>query len=120
MAERLTEGDERGVGQVGRYVWRSAIPYPVEFWIRTTRVDRPRLLEGSASGGLEGTGRWRFFEQDGTTAVLYEWNVTTTKRWMNAIAPLARPIFEWNHDWVMRRGGQGIARLLDCRLLAAD
>ena len=68
-----------GLGQVGRYVWRSRIPYPVEFEIVTTRVEQPHLLEGHASGGLEGVGRWRFFEQDGVTAVVYEWNVPTTK-----------------------------------------
>jgi hypothetical protein len=52
------------------------------------------------------------------TAVLYEWNVATSKAWMNLIAPIARPAFEWNHDWVMARGGEGIADLLGCRLLA--
>jgi hypothetical protein len=69
---------------------------------------------------LEGTGRWRLFAQDGVTAVLYEWNVGTSKRWMNLIAPIARRAFEWNHDWVMRNGGEGLARLLGVRLLASD
>jgi len=119
-AERLAPGDERGIGQLGRYVWRSAIPYPVEFEIRTTRVEPPAVLEGEATGGLEGTGRWRLFEGGGVTAVLYEWNVRTTKPWMNAVAPLARPVFEWNHNWVMRNGGAGLASLLGCRLLASD
>jgi uncharacterized protein YndB with AHSA1/START domain len=119
-AERLTPGDETGLGQVGRYIWRSKIPYPVEFEIVTTRVERPHLLEGHASGGLEGVGRWRFFEQVGVTAVVYEWNVATTKAWMNLVGPIARPIFEWNHDWVMRNGGEGLAMLLGCRLLASD
>ena len=124
VAERLTEGDEHGIGQRGRYVWRSRIPYAVEFEIRTTRVERPFLLEGEATGGLEGVGRWRLFEERdaGTpvTAVLYEWNVRTTKPWMNLVAPIARPVFEWNHDWVMRNGGVGMCRLLDCRLLGSD
>jgi uncharacterized protein YndB with AHSA1/START domain len=119
-AEKLAEGDTDGVGQVGAYVWRSRIPYPVAFEVRTTRVERPRLLEGAATGGLEGTGRWRLFEQDGVTAVLYEWNVRTNKRWMNLIAPLARPAFEWNHDWVMHNGGEGLANVLGARLLASD
>jgi hypothetical protein len=39
---------------------------------------------------------------------------------MNLFAPLLRPAFEWNHDWVMARGGEGIAQLLGCRLLATD
>jgi uncharacterized protein YndB with AHSA1/START domain len=126
-AVKLGEGDEAGVGQLGRYVWRARLPYPVRFEIRTTRVERPHLLEGAATGELEGTGRWRLFEQAGgrgpggetsadgapaVTAVLYEWNVRTTKPWMNLLAPVARPVFRWNHDWVMRNGGAGIARLL--------
>ena len=53
------------------------------------------------------------------TAVLYEWNVATSRAWMNLLAPVARPVFEWNHDWVMARGGEGIANLLGCRLLAS-
>ncbi len=91
-------------------VWKSLLPYRVEFEVTTTRVEQPHLLEGSAVGELEGVGRWRLYEQDGVTAVLYEWNVRTTKPWMNLLAPLLRPAFEWNHDWVMARGGEGIAR----------
>ena len=99
-------------------VWRSLLPYRVEFQVRTTRVERPVLLEADAVGELQGIGRWRLFEEDGATAVLYEWNVSTTRAWMNLLAPIARPVFEWNHDWVMAHGGEGIARLLGCRLLA--
>jgi uncharacterized protein YndB with AHSA1/START domain len=123
-SERLVEGDEDGVGQVGRYTWRSKLPYALDFEMTTTRVSKPHLLEGEAKGELSGVGRWRLFEEssDGgpVTAVVYEWNVRTTRRWMNLLAPVARPVFQWNHDWVMRNGGEGIARLLDCRLLAID
>ncbi|HEX6585938.1 MAG TPA: SRPBCC family protein [Solirubrobacterales bacterium] len=116
--ERLAEGDENGVGQVGRYVWKSKLPYKLEFQMRTTRVERPHVLEGEANGELAGTGRWRLFEQDGITAVVYEWNVRTTRAWMNLLTPIARPIFAVNHDYVMRNGGEGLARLLGARLLA--
>jgi uncharacterized protein YndB with AHSA1/START domain len=119
-AEKLQEGDENGVGERGRYTWRSRLPYALEFEIVTTRVERPHLLEGEASGELAGTGRWRLFEQDGATAVLYEWDVRTTRRWMNLLAPIARPIFAVNHDWVMRNGGRGLARRVGARLLAAS
>ena len=113
------EGPGRdGVGTVSRLVWKSLLPYRVEFEVTTTKVERPHLLEADAVGELAGVGRWRLYEQDGVTAVLYEWNVATTKAWMNLLAPVARPAFEWNHDWVMARGGEGIAELLGCRLLA--
>jgi hypothetical protein len=37
---------------------------------------------------------------------------------MNVVGPVARTVFEYNHDAVMRWGGEGLARHLGCRLLA--
>ena len=88
--------------------------------MRTTKVEKPHLLEGDAEGELAGVGRWRLFEQGGVTAVLYEWNVRTTRAWMNLLTPVARPIFAVNHDYVMRNGGRGLAKLLGAPLLAVD
>jgi uncharacterized protein YndB with AHSA1/START domain len=113
----LEPGDGDGVGSLARYTWKSRLPYRLEFDMRVTRVKRPYEMEGEAVGELTGTGRWRLFEGP-ATAVLYEWDVQTTRPWMNLLAPLARPVFAWNHDWVMRHGADGLARLLGARLLA--
>jgi hypothetical protein len=102
-----------------RIAWRSRVPYELEFDFEVVDLDEPRAMRGVASGALTGTGHWRLYEQDGVTAVTYEWKVRTTKRWMNLLAPLARPIFDYNHNVVMRWGGEGLARRLDCNLLAA-
>jgi hypothetical protein len=102
-----------------RIAWRSRIPYELEFEFIVRELDEPRSMSGEAAGELTGTGQWRLFEQDGVTAVTYEWNVHTTKTWMNMLAPFAKPIFEYNHNVVMRWGGEGLARHLDCKLLAA-
>jgi uncharacterized protein YndB with AHSA1/START domain len=118
-SEELTPGAEDGLGSVSRLVWKSLLPYRVEFEVTTKRVERPHLLEADAVGELDGVGRWRLYEQAGVTAVLYEWNVSTTKAWMNLFAPVARSAFEWNHNWVMTRGGEGISKLLGCKLLAS-
>lgn len=119
-AVALGAGDGDGVGSVSRLAWRGPLPYRVRFEVTTTRVEFPHVMEGRARGDLEGLGRWRLYEQGDVTAVLYEWKVATTKPWMNLAAPLLRPVFEWNHDWVMARGGEGLAARLGCRLLAAD
>jgi hypothetical protein len=116
--ETLEEGDDEGVGSLGRYVWKSRLPYRLEFQTRITRVERPHLMEGRATGELEGTGTWRIYEEDGVTAAVYDWDVHTTAPWMNLLAPVARPVFKWNHDVVMRWGGEGIASLLGNRLMA--
>ena len=49
-------------------------------------------------------------------STICEKRITVTK----SSGEIARPVFEWNHDRVMARGGEGIARLLGCRLLARD
>lgn len=119
-AEETHPGAPCGIGRRGRYAWRSQIPYPVRFEVVATAVERPSLMGGEASGELEGTGTWRLRERDGLTVVTYEWRVRTTKRWMNLAAPIARPIFRWNHDQVMRWGGEGLARHLGGRLISAS
>ena len=106
-ARELEPGDPDGVGKVFSISWRSFLPYDLTFVTTVTDVEKPTLMQGSAEGGLTGTGRWRLFHHGGVTAVTYEWDVRTTKAWMNALAPLARPIFEWNHDYVMRHGRRG-------------
>jgi uncharacterized protein YndB with AHSA1/START domain len=118
--DELVARGEDGAGGISRFTFRSVLPYDLVFEMRSVRVERPRLLEGTASGELAGVGRWRFFVQDGVTAVVYEWNVETTVRWMNVLAPLGGPLFEWNHDRIMRAGGEGLAKLLGARLLAAS
>jgi hypothetical protein len=115
----LDPGDEQAVGSRARMTWSSFLPYNLVFVTHTTRVERPHLMEGEVDGELAGVGRWRLYEDDGITAAVYEWNVRTTRAWMNLIAPVGRPIFAWNHNWVMARGGEGIAKRLGCRLLAS-
>jgi hypothetical protein len=115
----LAPGDARRVGSRYRIAWRSRIPYELEFDFTVHTVDEPCCMAGQAVGELDGSGTWRLFEQNGITAVVYDWDVTTSKRWMKLLAPVARPVFEYNHDVVMRWGGEGLARRLGTRLLAA-
>jgi hypothetical protein len=114
----VTPGDRDGIGAVRRYVWKSKLPYRLVFEMRVTRVEQPLALEGQAIGELEGTGRWQLSQEGAITTVGYFWNVRTTQAWMNLLAPIARPIFAWNHDVVMRQGGEGLARLLGARLVS--
>lgn len=113
----LELGDELGVGSLQRYTWKGLLPYTLTFTIRVMHVKPLAALEGVADGELEGVGRWHFSQDGSTTTVWYEWQVCTTKRWMNLLAPIAGPLFKWNHNVIMREGGKGLARLLNTQLI---
>lgn len=109
----LQKGDENGVGSIRRTVWRSALPYKLEFDSEVLRVERLKLIEARAFGELDGHGLWQFEAiSDDRTRVQYDWQVKTTKAWMNILAPVARPFFRWNHDTIMRWGEGGLRKRL--------
>ena len=118
--EELEPGAAGGVGKRMRLLFRTRLPYTLGFDVRVTRVRPPSELEAEAAGELEGTGRWTLIPADGGTLVRYNWDIRTTRRWMNLLAPVARPVFRWNHDELMREGGQSLGRLLGADLALPD
>jgi uncharacterized protein YndB with AHSA1/START domain len=118
--DELEPGAADGVGQHLRLLFRTRLPYTLGFDVRVTRVQPPSELLAEATGELEGTGRWTLTPADGGTRVRYNWDIRTTRRWMNRLAPIARPVFSWNHDELMREGGQSLARHLGVDLAVPD
>ena len=112
----LKKGDVRGIGALHRYTWKGALPYRLTFDIHVLTIQPLCLLEGEASGEVEGRGVWSLTERGRETIVRYDWDIRTNARWMNVLAPLAGPIFRWNHDRVMRDGAKGLARRLGRRV----
>lgn len=109
----IEPGDADGIGAIHRSTWKSRLPYKLEFDSEVVKVDHLRLIEVRAFGELEGRGIWQFgVEEGGKTLIRYDWQVSTNKKWMNLIAPAARPLFKWNHDVIMRWGEEGLKRRL--------
>jgi uncharacterized protein YndB with AHSA1/START domain len=113
--ETLERGGDDGVGQVTRSVWRSPLGYRLEFDARVIKKAAPEELVVEATGDLVGSGWLRLTREGIGTVVVYSWNVTTRRRWMNLLAPLLRPAFAWNHAVAMRWGGVGLAQQLGVR-----
>jgi hypothetical protein len=111
----LEHGDPSGLGARRRCTCKSFLPYRLTFVTRVTRIEPLRLLEGRVDGELEGVGCCRLERSDALTLVRYDWQVRTTRWWMNLFGPLAKPLFLWNHDAIMRAGGIGLARHLNAR-----
>jgi hypothetical protein len=113
--DRLDRGGPDLAGARYRYTFRTALPYSLTFDTETTRTRPGHLIEVRASGDLAGTGLWEVFDDDGTSLVRYTWIVATTKRWMNALTPVARRVFAWNHDRLMQDFATGFAAQLGTR-----
>jgi len=77
--------------------------------VRDSRIIPLTVVKGRAGGAMEGIGHWYFFAYGDINVIRYGWLVGADRLWMNVIAPLARPLFKWNHDQVMRQGAEGMA-----------
>ena len=108
----LKKGDDLGIGSVRRYTWKSVLPYRLTFDVETVRVEPMTLIEGIARGEISGRGVLNIKDHGDYVTARYDWSVDTTKAWMKYAAPLARPLFKWNHDIVMSWGAKGLAKRL--------
>ncbi len=117
--ELLQPGDVDEINSIRRITWKTALPYTLTFDSELTGLERFKRMEGRAFGELKGKGIWTFSSENGKTTVQYDWLVNTTKTWMRLLAPIAKPIFTWNHDKVMKAGYIGLKnRLLQKSALA--
>jgi uncharacterized protein YndB with AHSA1/START domain len=110
--EVLAEGDADGLGAVRRLTWRTALPYRLTFDMTATRIQPMTILEGRASGELDGVGLWTLTPSGSGTEVRYDWRIEVTKPWMRALAPVLKPAFRWNHNVVMAWGDEGLRERL--------
>ena len=79
-----------------------------------------RLVGLDGRGGAEHSRHVKTSFAGNGTAVVFDWRVRTTRRWMSALGVIARPALVWNHDRVMAAGGVGLARELGVQLLASS
>ncbi len=110
--EVVEPGDDRGLGARHRHCWKTCLPYRLRFELEVVRIDPFVRVETRVSGDLVGLGRCRLRGRGDATVVRYDWHVHTRRAWMNRLAPVARPVFLWNHQRVMAAGERALARLL--------
>jgi hypothetical protein len=107
-----------GIPQTWKFRFRTRLPYDMGF-AAELRGDEPQVgVEARVTGRVRGTGRCRAAVVDGGTLVRFDWWVRPEPSWMRMVAPVARPVFRWNHRALMAEGASGLARRLDTHLLA--
>lgn len=111
----VRRGDASGLGTVGDCTVRSTLPMRLRFRLEVVTADPAhRVLEAVATGQLVGRGRMSLTAHAGRTEVEFLWEVQAARRLIRRLSPIARPVFERNHDRVMRWGRDAlIARVGD-------
>ncbi len=110
---KLTSNYKGGIFQAA---WRSATGYLLRMTITITDYKPGDHILFNSAGDLSGNGEWHFIAKSPTqTDVRVEWNVVTTKSWMNAGAPVLRPLFRLNHKLLMNRAEAGLRAYLGCQ-----
>jgi hypothetical protein len=92
---------------------RSFLPYYLDFESARSRDDRAAgVLEAKLTGDLEGFSRWTISKTASGSMCVFDEEVVTTKRTLNLLAPIARPFFKLNHEFMMRHGEAGLRTFL--------
>ena len=108
-------------GNVYEFVFKSFLPFRLTFRGRMTSKEPPRRLVIETQGQLEGVGAIDLEPRlDGSTYARMTWNTRSTLLWMNLAAPLMRGLFEWNHDLLMERAREGLARRLGAPVIETE
>lgn len=110
--EVLRNGDESGAGAILRQQWRSRLPFALVFDLEMLRIETMKLLEGRASGDLQGACAWTLTPARGGTEIRFDVDVQTGRWWMNLPIPFTPAIVRANFETIMSWGREGLAREL--------
>lgn len=107
-ARRLERGDEHHIGEVVELVVKGWLPYTLRFRLRVVKANWPKTWTLESEGELVGRGIWTLAPDGEDTHVIYDWKVRAAKPLLQRFSWLLRPIFAWNHTWVMANGEQSL------------
>jgi quercetin dioxygenase-like cupin family protein/uncharacterized protein YndB with AHSA1/START domain len=98
-------------GEFTHQHFKGRLPYHLHTRTKTTRSERPHVLEGETDGDLRGTGVWTLMPNaTGGTHVRFDWRVHADRRLLKLLTPILRPALRWNHAWAIARAREGLER----------
>lgn len=113
---RLERSQSKNDKDILYFTWKGILPYSLTFPIIITHIEPMKKIEGVASGDLKGKGICKIISTKTQTTITYRWDVSTKKKWMNIVAPIARPFFTWNHHKIMQQGAKGLSHYLNTKV----
>ncbi len=112
--------ESRGLGAAAELHTTGWLPYTLRWVLRITEPMTDRGFALSATGDLEGTGRWTFVSDGPDVVLTYDWRVRASKPLLRRLTWLLRPVFEANHHWAMARGEESLRLELQRRRATSE
>lgn len=94
---------------------RAKLPYTLSFTTELERQNPPHEFKIRATGELQGTGLWKLKQAGETAEIEFYWDVRAEKPLVRWLSFLLKPLFVWNHDWVMNVGEKALQAEMDRR-----
>jgi len=104
----IARGEANGVGRILEITTKGALPYRLTWRLEILELEPPRLIRLRASGELVGFGEWQLAGAGDDVALTYTWRVRAEHPLLRRLEFLLKPIFALNHNWVMRKGEEGM------------
>lgn len=110
--EPMTPGGPKGTGRTERFTVKSFLPYTLCWEMECVEAEPPHRFTSIARGDLSGRGIWTFIQKRIWTEITFDWKITVQKPLLRYTSFFLRPIFQWNHDWIMERWQNDLQRIL--------
>ena len=102
------EGDHDGVGSETDLLTKGWLPYTLRWRLRIVEPITDTGYALTATGDLDGAGRWTFAQDGPEVVITYDWRVSASKPLLRRLTWLLRPVFAANHHWAMARGEESL------------
>lgn len=103
------------LGQTVQFEMKGWLPYRLRWQLRAIEAEKPHHIAGVSKGDFEGLGVWSLKQDNGWADITFNWGVTVQHPFLRRWAMLLRPLFLWNHHWVMNKSKQGMEKMMSAR-----
>lgn len=103
-ATSTRSGRSDHIGDRVELLTKGRLPYHLRWTAEVLDLERPEMIEITASGDFVGRGIWHLESQGEQTYITFDWRIRADKPLLRWFSPLLKPIFEWNHRWAMSKG----------------
>ncbi|MBS1724754.1 MAG: hypothetical protein JSS66_17570 [Armatimonadetes bacterium] len=113
------EKHEVAVGDTALMKARSFLPYGLDWQTEVTRIEPPHLIEVASavelgkSFELAGTVAFELTQKGGRVLAVNRQEMSPKRPVAGVLWPVMNAIFNFNHDYAMKRGQAGLQRVLD-------